>query len=239
MIFKKITVLASIFIIIFPISIQAQKKRPAPYKLRALTDPNSPSYVPYPFPKSDFEILEDFKYGIKKMRIHEQPGHDIFLLEQEGITVDRIVKVKQKCLNFPHNFYYIFDITRNGEIMGRGTVDEFGLVMMGGLSTEETKEWTRPFREKVEVEDIIHMATRRKIEIKKAELVHSFSDICNILAPMWEVDTSEGTYFIDHRHKVWVVDYEAPATDETIKKRKREIILDDDKAIIKFLRKVE
>lgn len=239
MIFKKIPIFILIFTIIFPIASQAQKKRPAPYKLRVLTDPNSPSYVPYPFPKSDFEILEDFKYGIKKMRIHEQPGHDIFLLEQEGISIDRIAKVKQKCLNFRHNFYYIFEIKKNGEIMGRGTVDEFGLVMMGGLVTEEAKKWVRPFKEKIEVEDIVHKATKRKIEIKRAELVHSFSDICKILAPMWEVETSEGTYFIDHRDKVWVVDYETPATDEIIKKRKKEIILDDDKAIVKFLRKVD
>lgn len=237
--FKRISIFLLIFVIIFPISIQAKKKRPPRYTLKELTDPNSPSYVPYPFPKSDFEILEDFKYGIKKMKIHEELGHDIFLLDQEGISVDRIVKVKQKCLNFRHRFYYIFDIMKNQEIVGRVTVDEFGLVMMRGLVTEVEKKWIRPFKEKIKVKEIIHKAKKRKIKIKKAELVHYFSDICQIFAPMWEVETAEGTYFVDHRDEVWAVDYETLAADEIIKTRKKKIILDGEKDVIKFLRKVD
>lgn len=235
---KKLTILLVSFMVIFAIFVQAQKKRPPRYTLKELSDPESPSYVPYPFPKNDFEILEDFKYGMKKMRTYKEPGWDIFLLNKKGISVDKIVKVKQKCLNYPEKYYYLFHVKKNGEIIGVGTVNEFGLVMATGLVDEVVKKWIKPFKDEREVEKIID-ETVGKIKIKKMELVYRISDICKILAPMWEVENSEGTYFVDHRDVVWAVDYETPATDEKIKTRRKRGVLDEEKNVIKFLRKVE
>ncbi|MEA2005150.1 MAG: hypothetical protein U9O50_02670 [Acidobacteriota bacterium] len=237
--FKKLTILIVISTIIFSTFVQAEKKRPPRYTLKDLSDPESPSYVPYPFPKNDFEVLEDFKYGIKKMRLHKQPGYNIFLLDKRGISVDKIVRVEEKYLNAPYNYYYLFHVKKNGEIIGVGTVNEFGLVMSTGLvETEEQKKRVKPFKDKIEVEKIID-ETLGKIKIEKMKLVHRVSDICNEFAPMWEVETLEGTYFVDHRNVVWAIDYETPATDEKIKTRTKIGVLDEEKDVIKFLKKVE
>ncbi len=56
---------------------------------------------------------------------------------------------------------------------------------------------------------------------------------------MWEVETLEGTYFVDHRDEVWAVDYETLVADEIIRTRKKKIVLDGEKDVIKFLRKVD
>jgi hypothetical protein len=39
----------------------AEKRKPR-LKMKELTDPNSPNYVPYPYPKNRKEIIEDLKY---------------------------------------------------------------------------------------------------------------------------------------------------------------------------------
>lgn len=116
-----------VILIIFSSSIliPAQKRKPTRYTLEELTDPNSPSFVPYPFPKNDFEIREDFKYGIIKMRLHEEPGYDIFLLDKEDGSVDQIIRVEQRCLNFREDYYYLIQVKQKGEIVGVHAVDEF------------------------------------------------------------------------------------------------------------------
>jgi hypothetical protein len=231
----------SIAILIF-ISISgfvfAQRVRPARYTLKDLSDPNSPSFVPYPFPKNDFEILEDFKYSIKKMRLYEEPGYDIFLLERKDVSVDRIFKVEQKCMDFPHDYYYLFQVRQNGEIVGEQAVDEFGLVMTGTLfETPEEKSWAKTYKDRNDVETLVDKALGGN-KIKKMDLVYRISDICKVLCPMWEVETDEGRYFVDYLGAIWTTDYETPISQEKISTRTKKAVLDEEKHTIKILKKV-
>jgi hypothetical protein len=50
----------------------AAQKKPLQAPLKELSDPSSHNYVPYPYPKTDFEIIEDFKYGIKTLWGHKK-----------------------------------------------------------------------------------------------------------------------------------------------------------------------
>ena len=229
-----------VILIIFSSSILilAQKPRPPRYTLEELTDPNSPSFVPYPFPKNDFEILEDFKYGIKKMRLFEEPGYDIFLFDKKDVFVDQIIRVEQRCLNFREDYYYLIQIKQKNEIVGVHAVDEFGLVMGGFmLETPEQKKTWKPFKDKEDVKELLEK-TRNGLFIKKIELVHRISDICRIETPMWEVDTDRGTYFVDHFDNIWTIDYETSVSDEKIRNRNQKGIQFDKENKIKFLKKV-
>jgi len=229
-----------VILIIFSSSILilAQKPRPTRYTLEKLTDPNSPSFVPYPFPKNDFEILEDFKYGIKKMRLFEEPGYDIFLFDKEDVFVDQIIRVEQRCLNFREDYYYLIQIKQKNEIVGVHAVDEFGLLMGGFmLETPEQKKTWKPFKDKEDVKELLEK-TQSGLFIKKIELVHHISEICRIETPMWEVDTDRGTYFVDHFDNIWTIDYVTSASDEKIRKRNQKGIQFDKEHKIKFLKKV-
>ena len=215
-----------------------KKSRPFRYSLDDLTNPTSPSYVPYPFPKQDFEISEDFKYGIRKMRLYEKPGYDIFLFEKKGVYVDKIVKVKQKCLNYPHEYYYLLQIRQDGEIVGVHAVDEFGL--LGGgvlLETHEQKKAMKPLKNNKDVMELLEK-TLSGIKIKKIEFVYRISDICRLLAPMWEVETEAGIYFVDHNDSIWYVQSEIAVSDEKIRARKGKAVLDEESGKLKFLKKV-
>ncbi len=215
-----------------------ERSRPPRYTLEDLTDPNSPSFVPYPFPRSRFEILEDFKYGIKKMGLHEEPGYDIFLLDKKGVTVDQIVRVEQRCLNYPCDYYYLIQVKQKGEIVGVHAVDEFGLVIGGFLiETPEQKRAWKPHKDKKDVIRLLDKAMGG-IKIRKLELVHRISDICRLETPVWEVETDAGTCFVDHFDNVWITEYETLASDEIIRTRTQKGVQIDEENKIKFLKKV-
>ena len=44
----------------------AGEERKKPIPMKELTDPRSPSYVPYPYPRKRAEIIADFKYYCEK-----------------------------------------------------------------------------------------------------------------------------------------------------------------------------
>jgi hypothetical protein len=236
---NKIILLFIMFAIMSSLFAEVEKRRLPRYTMKDLTDPQSPSYVPYPFPKDRFEILEDFKYGIKKTRWYKSPGNDIFLLEKEGISVNKIVRVEEKYLRAPYFYYYLFHVKRDGAVAGIAAVNEFGLVMGTRLiETDEQRKRETPFKDKEQAEKMVedNLGT---IRIDKITFVHRVSDICTKFAPMWEVETSGGTFFVDRRDEIWAVDFETQATDEKIRKRTKEGVLDEEKDLIRFLRKVE
>jgi len=113
----------ALFLLLSFLQGQASKK-PPPFSLKVLTDPDSPSFVPFPYPKTDFEIIEDFKYGVKilfgsKEKImvafargdfdYVNLGRNFFG-DNPSWKVARIIKVKDLIERSPNLHYFILPI---------------------------------------------------------------------------------------------------------------------------------
>ena len=87
------------------------EKRVKPIPLERLSDPDSPSYVPVPYPKNETEAITDLKYAIKRCFSKQEGVHEVYigssspsvpfenvllnLLEEKPIyRIGEIVKVK-------------------------------------------------------------------------------------------------------------------------------------------------
>lgn len=99
------------------------EKRKKPLPLEELTNPSSPNYVPYPYPKTEKEIIADLKQAIKKIYLPREGRHRILLgelptshkilpnlLEEQPVyKIGRIIKVKN--LLSGNAFEYCWQIT--------------------------------------------------------------------------------------------------------------------------------
>ncbi|MCU0289523.1 MAG: hypothetical protein MUF15_24405 [Acidobacteria bacterium] len=96
--------------------------RQAPISIKELTDPNSPSYVPCPYPKTREEIIADFKYytenfcgkkdGYKESSIHSYESNtdkismNIFKPEAE-YKIGEIFKLGNRIPGFADDYIWL------------------------------------------------------------------------------------------------------------------------------------
>lgn len=133
---KKIFTILSLVLIAF-LPIQAQKKPPQ-IPLKELTDPSSPNYVPYPYPKTDFQIIEDFKYGVKflfgdKTKHFSVINGDIsdiklilkLLEEDSALRVTNIIRVENMVQTSPCLYNFVLQIEdENGKVVAVGELED-------------------------------------------------------------------------------------------------------------------
>jgi hypothetical protein len=215
--------------IIFP------EKRPKPKSMKELTEPNSPSYVPYPYPKKREEIIADLKYYADKYCnddpekwIGEVPATEIVLknlLKPQPIyTIGKIIKVKNRCVRIPHDYSWIIHIMdHDGKIAMQVAMDAYGLFTEGAAQRVEDiermpnikdRKRMKRFRKLLTNEDIKNILSEsigRTIddqEIKKIERVAFFSPIGSFLDPLWEIKMSDGTiyYYSIMRDMIYAID---------------------------------
>ena len=127
-------------------------KRPKPKEMKELTDPKSPSYVPFPYPKKRGEIIADLKYYADKYCNDdpekwngEVPATEIVLknlLEPQPIyTIGKIIKVKNRCDRKAHDYSWLLHIMdREGKIAMHVAMDAYGLIMEGAALRAEDIE---------------------------------------------------------------------------------------------------
>lgn len=252
--FKKIIYSISILLVIGSLQIQAGKKLP-PLSLKELENPNSPSYVPYPYPKNDFEIVEDFKYAIK---VHFGPGEGKrtslvagypdykklmlnVLGDDPSLEVAQIIKVKDLVETSRARYYFLLEVVdRKGEVKAVGRVDEFGL--MGGVAFISEKRKFKPFKNEQQVKNIFRDVLGN-IEINEMERIALHSTICDPYAPLWKIITPMGNFYVDYRKdNVYSIEEEVHWIRENgypDPERKRILILDSLNDRVVFLRKVE
>jgi hypothetical protein len=96
------------------------EKRAKPLPMKELTDPASPSYVPYPYPKTKQELIADMKYAIKKFFLPSEDRHEVIigplpgfrkvlpnLLEENPMyKIGKIIKVKNLLSRCPYDYYW-------------------------------------------------------------------------------------------------------------------------------------
>jgi hypothetical protein len=229
---KFVVVLFLIFAFCLPV---AGEKRRAKKSMKELTDPNSPSYVPYPYPKKREEIIADLYYYIEKYckpndEIHESsvdggvPVTDMILLDllepQPVYKIWKIIKVKNRAAELADNYSWLILIKdRDGDIAMRVALLASGLMASGGATTIEDlekfsqKERTRleklrKFRSDDEIKNILSDSLGYVIgdqDIKKMERVASLATIGNLLHPVWEIKMKDGKTY--YYSEIWDMVY--------------------------------
>ena len=196
-------------------------KKPPPIPLEILSDPSSGSYVPYPYPKTDSEIIEDFRFAVenlwgekkgkKHVIIDEDPSKIMvkFTGDNPSLEVTQIIKVKDLLSTSPSLHYYLLQIEdENGKPVAIGIVQDSGL--LGGVTflTENAK--LRPYKTESQVKEMLRKAVGYSIIVDEIERVLLPSSICTDDCPLWRIKTSRGVFFIDNFDNAYGVDTEFP-----------------------------
>jgi hypothetical protein len=210
-------------------------KRPKQKAIKELTDPKSPSYVPFPYPKKRGEIIANLEYYADKYCnddpekwIGEVPATEIVLknlLEPQPIyTIGKIIKVKNRCDRIPHDYSWLIHIMDSDDkIAMQVAMDAYGLFIEGAaIRTEDLERMNNPkYREKMkryrnlltdeDIKNILSESVGRFInsnEIKKIERVAFFSPLGGFLDPLWEIKMSNGAiyYYSINREMIYGID---------------------------------
>lgn len=251
---KKIFSIPILLTITF-LSLQAQKKPPQTL-LKELTDPASHNYVPYPYPKTDFEIIEDFKYGIDLL-FSPKPGKHMTVINGDlsnekrllkllgknpSLEIKKIIRVENMVLTSPCLYYFLLQIEdKKGEVFAIGSIEDCGLY--AGVAFISDKTRYRPYKTEEQVENMLTDALGH-VEINNMERIFIHSSLPVLPeAPLWRISTSEGTFFIDYFcDDVYKVVEEIPWTAKDNypdPERKRNVILYDLKGKALFVEKIK
>lgn len=198
----------------------AEKRKPRK-SMKELTDRNSPSYVPYPYPKNKKEIFEDMKYffvdltaGAFASFVGEPPITDIITSDLFGpgpsYKIGKIVKVRNRISKMPDDFsWLVYIIDTEGDAVMRITVAASGLVLdAGAVDKKKLPKYPEKTRKKMErlmkvldekdvrknLSDTLDYQIKDK-DIKKLERVGFKSKIGDILYPMWEFTLKDGSVY--------------------------------------------
>lgn len=247
----KILHIVSISLLVIFLPVHAEKKRP-PLPLKELTNPNSPSYVPYPYPKTEFEIIEDFKYAVRVHFSPEEgkhtsivPGHPDYselmlqlLGDYPSLKIIQIIKVKDLVASSSSQHYFLLQaVDKKGKVVAVGRLLESGL--LGGVAFYSEKDTFKPYKTENQVKKML--SAYGPINTNKMELVDICSTISSPYAPLWKISTPDGILFVDHHDNVYFAEGEICWTKRDAypdPEHKKTLVLDtlNDKAI--FLRKI-
>jgi hypothetical protein len=219
---KFILVLFLIFIFCLPVT---GEKRYPKKSMKELTDPNSPSYVPYPYPKKREEIVADLYYYIEKFCKPSEGVHESYvdgkvpiqetillnLLEPEpSYKIGKIIKVKNRAAELPDNYTWLVLVMDNdGNIALRAALMADGLVASYGTNRgSNLKKASEKYRKRVErlqkirsdkeIKNILSESLDHVVEdqeIKKMERIAYLANIGDILLPLWEIKMTNGKIY--------------------------------------------
>ena len=225
------------FLVLGLFNVNFAEKRPKPKSMKELTDQQSPSYVPYPYPKKRGEIIADLEYAINKLLALSE-GHYIDgntptikkillqLLEKNSeYKIGEITKVKNRSSRMAHDYtWLIFIMDENNEIAARVSMRATGLFGSAaasghgtGMSGNSFSSGKGPKFSKTdeEVLNILSGVTGRtvtKSKVKHMERVAFQSTLGDLLAPMWEIKLHDNTlyYYSIKRDTVYVLKEKIP-----------------------------
>ncbi len=128
---------------------QLERKKPLP--LKELQNPNSPSYVPFPYPTTREEIVADLKYAIKRLQSKKHAalgGYEDILMKllvpNPGINIAEIEKVMNRTLVIPDDYLFFIVIRDNeGLVVARASLVASGLFYGSADYTHSPKGSTK------------------------------------------------------------------------------------------------
>jgi hypothetical protein len=198
------------------------EERKKPLSMKELTDPTSPSYVPYPYPKNRAEIIADFKYYCENFCGPKKGYKESFVRGYVDITdkislnllephpeyqIGEIFKVRNRIAWLADDYTWLIMIMNaNGQIAMRVALKASGLFIGAGAIGDQTIAKASPEERKrferltniitnKDVTDILGKAIGHTISsnvIKKMERVAYPSSMGDYLNPLWEIKMSDG-----------------------------------------------
>jgi hypothetical protein len=211
----------------------AEKRRPRK-SMKELTNPNSPSYVPCPYPKNRKEIIRNIKYYyvdltkdaksffIGGVPVSKRITTDLFS-PYPNYKIGKIVKVKNRSSKLPDDhtwLVYVMDaeddavmrivVFASGLVYGGGAVDKNELINYPSSTRDKLKRLMK-VKHETDVKKHLSESLGRHVddhEIKKLERVGFFATIGDFQCPLWEFTMKDGTiyYYSEDRDIVYRVD---------------------------------
>jgi hypothetical protein len=207
-----------IILIVFTFSITiSAKKRQAPHiTIDDLTDPKSPSYVPYPYPKNDFEIIEDLKYQLKKIYLHPNSFHssseknpspnldEDWVKGNSDIDVIDISKVRNRFSRMSEEYTFLITLyDKKRKLYQRASLRLYG-ALMGGIAPSNIKNVNKLHKRKDVIKILSKSIKDKKFEaqnIKNTEYIYFEKGFAT---PWHRIEMNNGNvYFVDYHGKAY------------------------------------
>lgn len=211
---------SKIFLTIFLVLILSfsiiSKERSKPYlKMEDLTDTNSPSYVPYPFPDTNDKIIEDLKYFINTIYSDDSNSFDFslqkntnilikFIRKDHGLEIKKIEKVRNCIAEMWSDYSYLVILyDKETGIYARAALEANGL-LIGFTVSNEKKPPVKPLKNKNEIKNLLRLKKSiGKSGIDKIELMAYDIAYASPICPVYQVTMKNGSeYFIDYNENI-------------------------------------
>lgn len=200
------------------------KERSKPYLgMKDLTEPSSPSFVPYPFPDTNEKIIEDLKYCINTIYADDPNSFDYslqrninilikFNRKDPGLEVKKIEKVKNCIAEMWADYSYLVILyDKETGIYARAALEANGF-LIGFTVSSEKKPPVKPLKSKDEIIDLL--STTRSIGksgIAKIELMAYGIAYASPICPVYQIFMKDGSeYFIDYNENIFKKQTELP-----------------------------
>jgi hypothetical protein len=233
----------------------SSQKKPPQTPLKELTDPASRYYVPYPYPKTEFEIIDDFKYGID-LAFTPRPGKHVKIIggdlsyrkmilglinKKPSLKVTKIIRVEDMVVTSLCLYFFLLQIEdKNGKVVAVGSLEDCGL--WAGVAFFPDSSRFRTYETKEQIKKIVADAVG-PVELNKIERIGIHSSLPSSRdSPLWRISSSEGTFFVDRNDDVYLVVEEIPWSikdNYPDPGRKRNVVLDGLQGKALFLEKVK
>jgi hypothetical protein len=231
--FKYSIIVILIFTLVLPAFAAKRRKGES---LQELSDPNSPSYVPFPYPKNRAELIADIKYfhvdlGKKTksayvggMPLSKRIAIDMFKIDTK-YKIGKIMKVKNIVDWLPEDYYWlIYVMDHEGDAVMRITMQASGLAMQGGaIDKSEFSRYSEKMIQTIkkrlkvlEEKDIKKLLSdtlgKKAIEgkIKKIDRLGFLGRLAGFSTPLWQIHMKDGSiyYYSEKKDAVFTISEE-------------------------------
>jgi hypothetical protein len=204
------------------------EKKVKPLPMKDLKEPSSPSYVPIPYPKTDEEVIVDFKYAVKKLYASKPGEFDVTvgpkptskiilpnLLEKNPIyTIFKIVKVKNRSARRAFDYtWLIIIVDQDGESVARVVIDANGL-WAGTLCPPPTRK-SNPIRNGEDGVKTLSKVLGKNISKKNVKHIEPLAlpqRLGTLFFPAYEIKLTDGLvyYYNSSEDKIYRIIKEIP-----------------------------
>ncbi len=233
----KYIVLALVILLNFPLHGGERKK---PKSMKELTDPNSFSYVPIPYPKNKKEVIADLEYYVKEfcrpeneVNLSGKPGYTGVVLRElfssnSRYKIGAILKIKNRNEDYSGDYSWLIHVmNKAGNVVLRAVIYDTGLMgLRGGIPDKQVESASPRSKRKFErlrtlfTEDhvirVLSQCLGRTVtpkEIKKFErIVYRYSYITRGHYPIMEITMKSGKlyYYSQLKDKLYSVEKKIP-----------------------------
>lgn len=215
---------------------EKQKKLP----LADLQNPDSPSFVPIPYPKTRKDVIIDFKYFIKlnivsRQRMGKQGVNPNDFTTYMADLLNKKSRLKIGKISKAHNlsrsaadFYYVFEIRdQKGHPVAKIAMYDSGLYAsanynggkpLRGLGTLE--EGLEVFKKKKDKLGLEH--TKKELDNASAGYEVYVGALAKCTAPIRKIKVGNANYYLDFQDRLYKINKAEPLELDNLKKWKKE-----------------